>query len=170
MKRLFLFRHAKAVQADKDTPADADRPLTESGRQDAANIGRAMREKAYRPDLIWCSPSARTSQTLEAAETELRARATVEYVESIYNATAGQLLALVQALDDGSVRPMLVGHNPGFEELAALLVNSAGAKAFTASAGKERFPTAGLVVLDFEISTWSAVAAHTGSLADFLKP
>jgi len=64
MKRLFLFRHAKAVQANKDTPADAERPLTKSGRVDAARIGRAMREQGYNPDRILCSPSVRTTTTV----------------------------------------------------------------------------------------------------------
>lgn len=170
MKRLFLFRHAKAVQANKDTPADADRRLTESGGQDARNLGRLMREKGYEPDLILCSPSVRTRETLEAANVELRSPSDVRYVDRIYNASAGELLALVQAFEDGAMRPMLVGHNPGFEELAALLVNSAGAPSLSGGAGKDRFPTAGLVVLDFDIPRWSGVASHTGSLADFLKP
>jgi phosphohistidine phosphatase len=170
MKRLFLLRHAQAVQANKDTPADADRPLTDSGRQDAAKVGRYMREEGYQPDLILCSPSVRTRQTLEQANAELRASAELEYVESIYNATAGQLLSLMQGLAGGVMRPMLVGHNPGFEELAALLVNSAGAQSFADAPEKDRFPTAALAVMDFDISRWSELSPHNGVLADFAKP
>lgn len=170
MKQLFLLRHAKAVQANKDTPADADRPLTESGRRDAAKIGRLMREKLYQPDLILCSPSVRTRQTLEQANAELRSGAKLEYVEAIYNASAGQLLSLLQGLANGVIRPMLVGHNPGLEEFAALLVNSSGGQSFAAAPDKDRFPTAALALLEFHISRWSQLAAHNGVLADFAKP
>jgi len=170
MKRLFLFRHAKAVQANKDTPADAERPLTASGRADAAGIGRAMREKGYYPDRILCSPSVRTRQTLECAGIQLQSKAAVEYVDAIYDATARGLLSIVRALEADVMRPMVVGHNPGFEEFAALLVNASGAPAFAAVGDKARFPTAALVVLDFDVIKWKELAPHSGVLAGFLKP
>ena len=170
MKRLFLFRHAKAVQANKDTPADAERPLTESGRADAARVGRAMRERGYHPDRILCSPSARTRETLECANAELRSAAPVDYVDEIYEAPARRLLSIAQALGPNVMEPMMVGHNPGFEEFATHLVNASGAPAFAAVGDKARFPTAGLVVLDFDILKWKGLAPHTGALTGFLKP
>ncbi|HSC18806.1 MAG TPA: histidine phosphatase family protein [Rhizomicrobium sp.] len=169
MKRLFLFRHAKAVQANKDTPADAERPLTKSGRADAARIGRAMRAQGYNPDRILCSPSVRTKETLECANAELRSAAPVDYVEGIYDAPADRLLAIAQRLADAR-RPMMVGHNPGFEEFSALLVRESGAAAFAGGDGKARFPTAGLAVLDFDIAEWKELGPHRGVLVGFLKP
>jgi len=170
MKRLFLFRHAKAVQANKDTAADAERPLTKSGRADAARVGRAMREHGYHPDRILCSPSARTKETLECANAELRSAAPADYVDGIYDAPAGRLLSIAQALGADAMRPMMVGHNPGFEEFAALLVNDSGAPAFTGGGGKARFPTAGLAVLDFDVTEWKELEPHSGALVGFLKP
>jgi phosphohistidine phosphatase len=96
--------------------------------------------------------------------------AEVEFADAIYNASVGQLLALVQDLGDGVSQAMIVGHNPGFEELAALLVRPEDARSLSPAPGKERFPTAGLLLLDFNIVSWADVAPHTGALADFLKP
>src|SRR5689334_2765357 len=86
MKRVFLFRHAKTEQVNKDTPADAARALTERGRKDSPRVGRAMREKGYQPDLILCSTSTRTRQTWEFANAELHSTAKVEFVEELYAA------------------------------------------------------------------------------------
>jgi phosphohistidine phosphatase len=168
MKRLFLLRHAKTEQADKDTPADADRVLTERGRTDAPLVGREMRRKGYRPDLILCSPSARTRQTLELARAEFGGSAEIRTVDSIYAAGANDIVALLRKLPRAVERPMVVGHNPSFEEAAALLVGEAGPAKFE-SLG-EKFPTAALAVIDFDIDHWKAVEPGGGVLADFIKP
>ena len=168
MKRLFLLRHAKTEQADKDTPADADRVLTERGRSDAPLVGREMRKKGYQPDLILCSPSARTRQTLELALAEFGGSPEIRSVDSIYAAGARDILALVRGLPREVQRPMVVGHNPSFEEIAALLVGDAGAANFDAFG--EKFPTAALAVIDFDVADWKEVEPGAGKLTDFIKP
>jgi phosphohistidine phosphatase len=168
MKRLFLFRHAKTEQANKDTPADSERSLTERGRTDAPLVGRAMREKGYVPDLILCSPSVRTRQTLELAQREFNGSARIEFVNAIYAASARQLVQIICDISDRARKPLLVGHNPGFEECAALLMNKSAAEDVDSSA--EKFPTSALVVLDFSISHWKDVKPHTGELVDFIRP
>src|SRR6185295_17669734 len=121
MKRLLLLRHAKAVQANKDTPADAERPLAERGRADAPRMGREMREKGYLPDLILCSPSKRTRETLELANTELRSKAKTEFEDGLYAASARRIVTLLRNLSDKTERALVVGHNPSLEDLALLL-------------------------------------------------
>ncbi|HEX3665955.1 MAG TPA: histidine phosphatase family protein [Rhizomicrobium sp.] len=167
MKRLYLLRHAKTEQANKDTPADASRMLTETGRRDAPKIGRAMRAKGYLPDLILCSPSTRTRQTLDLANTELRSAAPVEFVNAIYAASAARLLTLFQDLPEVRA-PLIVGHNPGFEDSAKLLISSKTAPG-EERAG-EKFPTSALLVLDFAINAWKELVPRTGAVADFIRP
>jgi phosphohistidine phosphatase len=167
MKRLYLLRHAKTEQADKDTPADASRALTERGRRDAPKVGRAMRAKDYLPDLILCSPSTRTRQTLDLANAELHSAAAVEFVNAIYAASAVRLLALFRSLPDIRA-PLIVGHNPGFEDSAKLLISSE--KAPGEEGAGEEFPTSALLVLDFAIKAWKELAPHSGAVVDFIRP
>lgn len=171
MKRVFLFRHAKTEQVNKDTPADAARALTERGRKDAPRVGRAMRQKGYQSDRVLCSTSTRTRQTWELANAELHSSAKVEFLESLYAAGAREIVQLIRGLPDSVKKLLLVGHNPGFEECAALLArDSADPAAHVRFDSVEKFPTAALVVLDFKIAHWKELAPHTGTLADFIRP
>lgn len=116
MKReVILLRHAHA-EAARPGEADADRPLSARGIEEAAAAGRWLREQDALPARVLCSPSLRTRQTLE------HALGTVEAMSEprIYEASAGELIALI---DDNADAPrlLLVGHNPGFETLVALL-------------------------------------------------
>lgn len=160
MKRLLLLRHAKTEQANKDTPADFTRALTERGRSDAVTMGQKLAKKSYRPDLILCSPSTRTRQTLELVNQALRSPAECHYSEAIYAAGARQLLSLVQMLQDKAHAVMLVGHNPGLEDGLSLLTNDT----------PRAFPTAAVAVIDFDIATWRELGPHTGKLVEMLRP
>jgi phosphohistidine phosphatase len=172
MKRLFLLRHAKTEQSNKDTPADAARALTERGRKDARRIGEAMRQKGYEPDLILCSPSQRTRETLELADGDLETGVKTDFVEDLYAASARDIVQLLRQLPAAVRKPLLVGHNPGFEDCAALLAGKAGDSVARARFNSltEKFPTAALVVLDFDVAKWKDLAPHTGALADFIRP
>lgn len=172
MKRLLLLRHAKTEDIDKDTPADRERVLTERGRRDAPRVGRAMDVKGYVPDLILCSPSTRTRQTLGLAAAEFGSDAPTEFVEEIYDARAVELMELLRDLPDDIARPLLIGHNPGFEDLARALVRKPGdAETKTRIAElKEKFPTCALAVIDFDIESWENLSPSTGELHDFIRP
>ena len=114
MKRdIILLRHA---HADRGTSGgDADRPLSDQGLAEARDAGRWLREHHALPATILCSPARRAVQTLDAALGD--APRTIE--PRIYEATAGALAGLIDEHKDS--RLMLVGHNPGFETLVALL-------------------------------------------------
>ena len=118
MRELILLRHAHAEPAAPGQ-ADLDRPLSAEGLAEAESAGRGIKDNAWVPDCVLCSPSRRTRETLEAVLGE------VGYIDqriepSIYEATPGGLIALADAHRDVG-RLMLVGHNPGLERLAALL-------------------------------------------------
>lgn len=172
MKRLLLLRHAKTEDINKDTPADRERVLTDRGRRDAPRVGRAMNVKGYIPDLILCSPSTRTRETLELAAAEFGGNAATDFVEEIYDARASELMNLVRDLPANVARPLLVGHNPGFEDLARALVKKPedpAARAMVAEL-REKFPTCALAVIDFDIESWGSLSPSTGELHDFIRP
>jgi phosphohistidine phosphatase len=172
MKRLFLLRHAKAEQARKDTPEDRERPLTDRGRKDAPQVGRYMRTKGYVPDIILCSPSTRTRETLKLADPASGAHASVEFPERLYLATARQIMDLLRKLPEDIRRPLVVGHNPGMEECAASLIAESSDPGLRGrfDSLKEKFPTAALAVLDFTFSNWKDLESGSGKLVDFVRP
>lgn len=118
MRELILLRHAHAEPALAGQ-ADLDRPLSAEGLAEAEAAGRWLASQKLVPDCVLCSPSRRTRETLEAV------LGVVGYVEqrveeSIYEASPGALIALADSHVEVE-RLLLVGHNPGMEQLAALL-------------------------------------------------
>src|SRR5690349_2237853 len=88
-----------------------------SGMQDAAAMARYLRRSDYRVDMIFCSSSARTTQTAELVLHELTAE--IEHREALYLADPGKILAAVRGASATVSSLMVVGHNPGMEECAA---------------------------------------------------
>jgi phosphohistidine phosphatase len=144
MKRLLVLRHAKAEE-DSDSGKDFDRPLAERGWQDAADVGRAMRERGLHPDAILASPAKRVVETL-AALAEGYGPLDADYDPRIYNASPETLLDVVRQADDGARTLLLVGHNPGLHMLVLHLTegDDGGLRARIA----ESFPTATLAAVD----------------------
>ena len=152
MKRLTLYRHAKA---ERDSPSgrDFDRQLTGEGRGDAARIGKEVRALGLRFDRILVSPARRAQETAEGAGLAAGAD------ERIYNATVEQLMTIVEAADEGTGSLMLVGHNPGFEQLASRLL------------GKSvDMPTGSLIEIELPAGVWDNAVRATGRMIRFLKP
>lgn len=169
MKRLFLFRHAKAVPPDGGTE-DFDRTLMLSGMQDGSAMARYIRKNDYDIGLILCSAAARTTQTAELLLQEVEAP--IEYRDTLYLAPAARLVAAVRGAPAAVSSLMLVGHNPGMEECAALLAREPLKRKERSryAALEEKFPTAALAVLDFDVGRWRDVREGDGKLADFVRP
>ena len=119
MRELILLRHAHAESAGAGED-DAGRPLSDTGRTEARDAGKWLREHGIHPDRVLCSPTTRTRQTWEAADAELKSGVAARFEPSIYDATPGTLIELADANRDAP-RLLLVGHNPGLEQLVALL-------------------------------------------------
>jgi phosphohistidine phosphatase len=118
MRNLILLRHAHA-EPTASGQNDIDRPLSSEGQAEAEAAGRWLRDKGLVPDRVLCSPSRRTRETLEAV------LAAIGYVDqrledSMYEAEPGTLVELADRHREVE-RLMLVGHNPGLEQLAALM-------------------------------------------------
>jgi phosphohistidine phosphatase len=163
-RRLVLFRHAKSAWPDLP---DHDRPLAGRGRGDAPVIGRWLRETGCIPDLVWCSTAERATQTWRLAAAELGADPPVSYEPRIYGATGGELADLVRQAPPRTKTLLLVGHNPGLQELAVTLSAADGGTAGDRAARK--FPTAGLAVLELG-GGWPALSAGSARLVSFIVP
>lgn len=159
MKMLLLLRHAKS---DWDDPSlqDFDRPLAARGERDAPQIGKALRKRGDTlPDLIISSPAARAKATVKSVVKAAKVDTHIQYDEGIYGASSAGLMKLVNRLPDDSSCAMLVGHNPGFEDLVGRL-----------SGSHERMPTAALACLEFPVTSWSEVGEEEGKLVWLLTP
>ena len=117
MRELILLRHAHAESATAGQD-DIARPLSATGLAEARAAGDWLREHGLRPDRVLCSTAARTRETL-AALGDIGAGEIYEDA-SIYEASPGTLASLADANRDAE-RLLLVGHNPGLEQLAALM-------------------------------------------------
>jgi phosphohistidine phosphatase len=165
MKRLIVFRHAKAVP--HGSAPDFDRALASRGLGDAATVGRYLADELLIPDLALVSPALRTRQTWEQAARAL-GPVPVKLETAMYDASTGTLLGLVQGVGSDVRTVVLVGHNPGMAELSRDLVGHGDRYAFARMRAK--FPTSGLAVLDFAVEEWGEVSPGGGRLDRFVTP
>lgn len=157
MRELILLRHAHAESPVRGQD-DAQRPLSATGQEEAQTAGGWLREHQLLPDRVLCSPAARTQQTLTALG-DLHC-SDVREEASIYDASPGTLVALLDAHKDAK-RLMLVGHNPGLEQLVALL--------HSGQSGSYRgMPPASIAVLTFDEQ--AAIEPGVAQLAHFWWP
>lgn len=120
MKTLFLLRHAKSSWKD-ETLADFERPLNRRGKRAAETMGDYFRSEGIVPELIVCSPAVRARETLELVSKAAKWSTEVRYDQRIYEASGMRLAEVVSQIDNDRKAAMLVGHNPGMEELVLLL-------------------------------------------------
>ncbi len=158
MKKLLLLRHAKSSWADPGL-ADFDRPLNERGLYAAPLMGRLMRERKLRPDLIICSPAERARQTVSLVIGAAGLDAPLRFDERIYDATSSRLFEIVSQIEDTASETLLVGHNPGFEELLERLTGEA-----------RHMATGTLAFVTLDIEKWNKLRDGGGRLEWIMKP
>jgi phosphohistidine phosphatase len=170
MRRLLILRHAKA--APHDEKHDKERRLIERGRSDSALMGRMMHEKGYVPQLVLCSSAARTRETWEHTGPELHAKPETKFLDALYDAPAGTILNALQHARDDITTLLYIGHNPGLEQLARIMIREPANKdeRRTAAALMSKYPTAALSVIDFAVDHWIELAPSAGMLVDFIVP
>jgi phosphohistidine phosphatase len=165
MRRVYLLRHAKSSWRD-DSLADRDRPLAGRGRRAAKAMARHLEAERIRPDLVLCSPARRTRETLERIEGALGGRVETSIEEELYGAGEAELLARLQALPEEVGSVMLIGHNPGIEELALGLASEGAELARM----REKYPTAALATIELPADGWNAVERGSGELVGYVRP
>ncbi len=165
MKTLLLLRHAKSSR-DNPLLADFDRPLAPRGERDAPRMGLALAARRWLPDHALVSPALRTRQTWALVAAQLPAPPAVRFAETLYGATAEKLLAEVRRTTDGVNTLIVVGHNPGLEELAAMLAGD-GSDPVALALLREKFPTGAAARFRFD-GGWASLTA--ARLVELLRP
>lgn len=167
MKQLYLLRHAKSDWADPGME-DFDRPLNRRGRKSAERMAAYLRAQTIEPGAILCSPARRTRQTLSLLEPVPGAIPPV-FDRRIYEARPGTLLTCLRDLPDGAPSVLLIGHNPGIEQLVHLLAGANGEnQALERLAAK--FPTCALAVLTAPVGHWHDLGPGICRLDSFVRP
>ncbi|MEU1226061.1 histidine phosphatase family protein [Streptomyces sp. NPDC005828] len=164
-RRIVLLRHAKA---DWPETSDHERPLADRGRKDAPVAGRRLADSGIAFDLALCSTAARTRETWKLAVHEFTHRPKTVYEERMYEASLGELIALVNETPDTVENLLLIGHNPGMHALADALAGESEGDVLPRM-NRSGFPTAAFAVVTFD-GTWKSVEHGVGKLVDFWTP
>lgn len=161
MKTLTLIRHAKSEWGDPGL-RDHDRPLNDRGQRDAPRIGRALSERSLAPQTIIASTALRAQMTSHLIAAEL------DYPEGniisearIYDAGIASLMEVIADIDDSLDRAILIGHNPGFHELANTLLPGDPIM---------NMPTCAVVHMTLKIDLWALAEPGSATLLDHLYP
>lgn len=158
MRTLYLLRHAKSSWKD-DSLADFDRPLKRRGKHTTRTLAAFFRKRKLETDLIISSPAVRARQTIERILKLTKSRVEPSFDERIYEATADTLLKVLTEIEKGARSVVLVGHNPGLEELLSLLTGQV-----------ESLPTGALVKITFADSNWNRIGSRKGKLEWVVTP
>ena len=158
MRTLYLLRHAKSSWKDP-SQADFERPLANRGRKACEIVARLIQDRGLEFDLVLCSTAIRARETIELVSKYAKLRTELRFDERIYEVTVAQLLEIVSQLENDRKSVLLVGHNPGFEELLQVF-----------SGADHRFPTASLAKIKLKISTWSDPFDRKTSLEWLARP
>ncbi|MGW0559288.1 SixA phosphatase family protein [Streptomyces sp. NPDC003016] len=164
-RRIVLLRHAKADWPDV---SDHDRPLADRGRMDAPVAGHRLADTGITFDLALCSTATRTRETWKLAVQELPQRPKTVYEERLYEATLGEILALLNETPDDVNDLLVVGHNPGMHAAADALAGSGEGDAL-ARMSRSGFPTASFAIIGFT-GSWKTVEHDVGKLLDYWAP
>ena len=165
MLRLLLLRHAKS--AWPPGTADVDRPLSRRGHDAAILMGGHLRDEGLQPDLALVSPARRTQETWDLVRPAI-GDVPVRRDGRIYEAPVGRLLAVLQEVGPETRTLLMIGHNPGCEDLAGFLIGEGDQDALLRLGRK--YPTAGLAVIDFPQDHWAQVGRKAGRLERFATP
>lgn len=159
VKTLIILRHSKT---EKVNPAgDQARELTKPGRRWATEAGREIQKAAGMPDLLITSNAIRALQTGDLAAEAMNFTGERRVVPDVYGATEDELLQAIQAFPEDFSSIVLVGHNPGMEELA---------NSFSGKREHGHLPTAGWVVVEMSSENWKGVKASGGKVTAYGTP
>jgi phosphohistidine phosphatase len=167
MRRLLLFRHAKAERSLAGA-SDLDRALIERGRKDAGKLGGYMASHGLTPERVVLSPAARCQQTWKYASDQMKPAPAAMSAEKLYDATPHAILVVIKDAPASAHSLLVCGHNPGMQETALMLIATGDVDAREAL--REKMPTAGLVVIDFAIDDWARLHPASGRLERFVSP
>ena len=167
MIRLVLLRHAKS---DRPAPfaRDHERPLAERGREAMPAIRHYMKRHRLIPERALVSTAKRTRETWELLAPALGEVRDILFEDRLYDAEPDRLLDVIRETPDDVRTLLVIGHNPGLQELAIDLIGAGDVD--MRQRLHEKLPTAGLLVIDFPAAHWSKLHAGAGRLKSFITP
>ena len=158
MRTLYLLRHAKSSWKD-ETLRDFDRPLKGRGRRAAEQMGQVLAEEKLKSPLVISSPAVRARETTELVLESAGFGIEPRLEERIYEADVRTLVEIVRSIPAASDTAIMVGHNPGFENLLSYFTGE-----------NRHMPTCALAKIEFDAASWSEVSEETGRLELFVTP
>ncbi len=164
MHTLYLLRHAKSSWRNPSLP-DQARPLAKRGRRDAKRIAKHLVRIGIEPTLV-LSSAERTRETLELVRSGLGPTSRVSLEAELYAASSAELLERIRSISEEVASVMLIGHNPGLQDLALFLA-SAGAELERLTT---KFPTAALATLTITKTPWRQLSRGDAVLAAYVVP
>ncbi|MBO9376791.1 histidine phosphatase family protein [Sphingomonas histidinilytica] len=168
VKKLTLLRHAKSGW-DDPVARDFDRPLNGRGKRAAHRIGQYLRDHDMHFDHVVSSPAVRCVETIEHLAEGTGETIAPAWDKRVYLASAVSLLDVVQEANDQYDSLLLVGHNPGLEDLVLMLVPDRPDDAARDQV-EEKFPTASIAEISFPVEHWDDVRPNGGLLSLFVRP
>ena len=159
MKRLLILRHAKSDWGDSSVD-DWERALSARGVSDAPRVGAMLRARSIVPDIIITSDAVRARATAEAAAQAAGYSREIILEPALYHATPEKIIGVLSALSDSAEAVLIVGHNPGLEDLLELLTGE-----------PHEMPTAALAQLALPIDHWRDLdASCSGTVTEYWRP
>ena len=166
-RTLAIMRHGKSAW-DLGVESDHRRPLNERGRRAVPAVGRYMAEVRFEPDLVLCSTAVRTRQTLDGLLRDFAHEPKVRYERALYLATRDEGLERLRRVGQRWRRVLLIGHNPGLQQLATQLALEADRT--VAGRIADKFPTAALALFDCALETWTDLSPASVRAVRFVLP
>ena len=167
MSLLTVLRHAKSSW-DEPGLDDFDRRLNERGRKAARRVGREMKRRRIRFDHAIASPAVRVRETIEELAKGYGKLPGVSFEPQIYDASAAALLHIVRCIPEIAHAPLLVGHNPGLQQLVLALARDDGDGIRDRVA--EKYPTAAVAMIELGSTRWDEVETHSGTIVELILP
>ncbi len=167
MKTLHLLRHAKSSW-DDPVERDFDRPLNGRGHRAARRMGEWLQQEGLQFGHVVASPALRIRQTIEGVESGLGSRLRPDFDKRIYMASAASLFDIVRETPDNIEDLLLIGHNPGLEDL--LLLATEGDAGDLRAEANLKYPTATFATIELPIDRWNDAEEGGSRLARFVRP
>src|SRR6202030_2399453 len=138
------------------------------GEAAARLMGGSMARHSLIPRRVLCSPARRTRETWAGIAAQWPAEVAIVFDERLYAATPQVLLSVIRSQDDTTRTLLVIGHNPGLQEAAELLIAAGDVE--LRERLREKFPTCALAAIDFAADAWSRIHDHSGRLDRYVTP
>ncbi len=165
---LTLLRHAKSGW-DDPVARDFDRPLNKRGDKAAAVMGLYMKREGLAFDQVVASPAVRVIDTIDGVVKGYGQRIEANWDRRIYLASSASLMDVLRDIGDGPKSVLMVGHNPGMEDMVFDLVPDDGSSPLRDEV-YEKYPTGALAQIEIAIDSWADIDRGKGKITRFVRP